>query len=80
MTTAFVDYLNLLIAGQSLTQTQAGDLLDAVFSGEVPEAQVTAFLTAMRIKGPTPEELAGLAGSLHVRQRRGDRERPGGVR
>ena len=64
MTTAFVDYLNLLIAGQDLTQGQAGALLDAVFSGNIPEAQVTAFLTAMRIKGPTPEEIAGLAGSL----------------
>ena len=64
MTTAFVDYLNLLIAGQDLTQDQAGALLDAVFSGNVPEAQITAFLTAMRIKGPTPEEIAGLAGSL----------------
>ena len=64
MTTAFVDYLNLLITGQNLTQDQAGSLLDAVFSGSVPEAQITAFLTAMRIKGPTPEEIAGLAGSL----------------
>ncbi len=64
MTTPFVDYLNLLIAGQNLTQVQAGALLDAVFSGHIPEAQITAFLTAMRIKGPTPEEIAGLAGSL----------------
>lgn len=64
MNTAFVDYLNLLIAGQDLTQDQAGDLLDKVFSGDVPEAQITAFLTGMRIKGPTPEEIAGLAGSL----------------
>ncbi|NQV33362.1 MAG: anthranilate phosphoribosyltransferase [Phycisphaeraceae bacterium] len=64
MTTAFVDYLNLLIAGQDLTQIQAGDLLDKVFSGDMPEAQIAAFLTAMRIKGPTPEEIAGLAGSL----------------
>ena len=64
MTTAFVDYLNLLIAGQDLTQVQAGDLLDDVFTGNIPEAQITAFLTAMRIKGPTPEEIAGLAGSL----------------
>ncbi|MCF7975521.1 MAG: anthranilate phosphoribosyltransferase [Phycisphaerae bacterium] len=60
----FADYLNLLIAGQDLTQAQAGDLLDAVFSGDIPEAQIAAFLTAMRIKIPTPEEIAGLAGSL----------------
>ncbi|MCP4452943.1 MAG: anthranilate phosphoribosyltransferase [Planctomycetes bacterium] len=64
MTTAFADYLNLLISGQDLTQIQAGDLLDRVFSGDVPEAQIAAFLTAMRVKGPTPEEIAGLASSL----------------
>ncbi len=64
MTTAFVDYLNLLIAGQDLTQIQASDLLDKVFSGDIPESQIAAFLTAMRVKGPTPEEIAGLAGSL----------------
>jgi anthranilate phosphoribosyltransferase len=60
----FIDYLNLLLAGQDLTQGQAGDLLDAVFSGDIPEIRIAAFLTAMRIKGPTPEEIAGLAGSL----------------
>ncbi len=64
MTTSFIDYLNPLLAGQDLTQAQAGDLLDTVFSGDIPEAQISAFLTAMRIKGPTPEEIAGLAGSL----------------
>lgn len=64
MSTAFVDYLNALIAGKDLTQAQAGDLQDAVFSGDIPEPQIAAFLTAMRIKGPTPEEIAGLAGSL----------------
>jgi len=64
MDTAFIDYLNPLIAGQDLTQTLAGDLLDTVFSGDIPEPQIAAFLTAMRIKGPTPQEIAGLAGSL----------------
>jgi len=38
--------------------------LDIVFEGEVPEAQIAAFLTAMRIKGPTAQEVAGLARSL----------------
>jgi anthranilate phosphoribosyltransferase len=39
-------------------------LLDVVFEGEVPEAQIAAFLTAMRIKGATAQEVAGLAQSL----------------
>lgn len=60
----FIDYLNSLLAGEALTDTAAGDLLDTIFAGDVPEAQVAAFLTAMRIKGATPAEVAGFAGSL----------------
>jgi anthranilate phosphoribosyltransferase len=59
-----IDYINPLLAGEDLSQAQAGALLDTVFAGEVPEAQVAAFLTAMRAKGPTAAEVAGLAGSL----------------
>lgn len=59
-----IDYINPLLTGEDLSQDQAGALLDTVFGGEVPEPQVAAFLTAMRIKGPTPAEVAGLAGSL----------------
>jgi len=59
-----IDYINPLLAGEDLSQTQAGALLDTVFEGEVPEAQVAAFLTAMRAKGATAPEVAGLAGSL----------------
>ena len=58
------EYLETLLAGRDLTFAEAGGLLDTIFGGEVPEAQVAAFLTAMRAKGATADELAGLAGSL----------------
>lgn len=58
------EYIKPLLQGESLTFEQASSLLDRVFDGEVPEAQVAAFLTAMRIKGPVAAELAGLAKSL----------------
>jgi len=58
------EFIELLLAGKNLTLEQAQNLLDAVFEGDVPEPQIAAFLTAMRIKGPTPQELAGLASSL----------------
>ncbi len=58
------EYVKLLIEGQDLSFEQATDLLDVIFEGEVPEAQVAAFLTAMRVKGPKAPELAGLAKSL----------------
>ncbi len=59
-----IEYINPLLRGENLSFEQATNLLDVVFDGEVPEAQIAAFLTAMRIKGPTAQEVAGLAKSL----------------
>jgi anthranilate phosphoribosyltransferase len=59
-----VEYIKPLLQGESLSFEQATSLLDIVFEGDVPEAQIAAFLTAMRVKGPTASEVAGLAKSL----------------
>ncbi len=61
---SITEYIEPLLKGEDLSFEQAGDLLDVVFEGEVPEAQIAAFLTAMRIKGMTAPEVAGLAKSL----------------
>jgi anthranilate phosphoribosyltransferase len=58
------EYLEMLLEGSDLTSTEAGGLLDTVFEGEVADVQIAAFLAAMRAKGATAGELAGLAGSL----------------
>ncbi|MBN1815744.1 MAG: anthranilate phosphoribosyltransferase [Sedimentisphaerales bacterium] len=58
------EYLEILVSGNDLRFEQARALLDTIFEGGVSEIQVAAFLTAMRTKGVTVPELAGLAGSL----------------
>ncbi len=58
------EYLEKLLEGNDLTFAEAGNLLDTVFEGEVADVQIAAFLAAMRAKGATADELAGLAGSL----------------
>ena len=58
------EYIKPLLQGESLGFEQATSLLDIIFEGQVPEVQIAAFLTAMRAKGPTAPELAGLARSL----------------
>jgi len=63
---ALTEYIEILLKGRDLTFGQSTQLLDVIFQGRVPEAQVAAFLTAMRIKGPTCAELAGLAKSLRT--------------
>lgn len=59
-----IDYLNTLLEGRPLNYQQAKQMLDLIFEGQVPEAQVAALLTALRIRPPTAQEIAGLASSL----------------
>ena len=58
------EYIELLLKGENLSFERAESLLDIIFEGQVSEVQVAAFLTAMRVKGATASELAGLAQSL----------------
>lgn len=55
-----MNYLARLIEGQNLTMEDAGSLLGAFFDGAT-DAQIASALTALRMKGETAEELAGMA-------------------
>lgn len=62
---AFITYyLDKLLAKEDLDFADAQSLLDTVFGGEVDPTQIAAFFTAMRMKGETVAEIAGLAHSL----------------
>ncbi len=61
---AITEYIKPLLQGESLSFEQATELLDIIFEGQVSGVQIAAFLTAMRAKGATAPELAGLAKSL----------------
>lgn len=50
-----------------LTREQATDLLGQVLDGTVTDLEVGAFCLAMRIKGETPEEMAGFLDAVHQR-------------
>lgn len=58
------DYLEKLLTGNALSLAEAQSLLDTVFDGQVDPVQIAAFLTAMRARGETVAEIAGLANSL----------------
>jgi anthranilate phosphoribosyltransferase len=62
--TTITEFIKPLLQGESLGIEQATSLLDIIFEGDVPDVQIAAFLTAMRAKGATAPELAGLAKSL----------------
>jgi anthranilate phosphoribosyltransferase len=55
---------------RSLTREQATDLLGQVLDGSVTDLEVGGFCLAMRIKGETPDEMAGFLDAAHARLHR----------
>jgi anthranilate phosphoribosyltransferase len=52
---------------RALTREQATDLMGPVLDGTVTDLEIGGFCLAMRIKGETPEEMAGFLDALHQR-------------
>ena len=50
-----------VISGNSLTMDEAASVMEEIMRGEVTPAQFGAFVTALRLKGETVDEIAGLA-------------------
>ena len=53
--------IQALISGRSLTMEEAASVMEEIMEGEVTPAQFGAFVTALRLKGETVAEIAGLA-------------------
>lgn len=60
-TTVISTILPLLVDGISLSQTQCHDFFMEVLQGSIEPALMASVLTALKIKGETPEEIAGAA-------------------
>lgn len=58
--------LNELVAGNNLSQAQSQSFFQAVLEGNVEPALLASVLTALKIKGESPAEIAGAA--LAIRQ------------
>src|SRR5881628_1751735 len=56
-----VEALRALIDRRDLTRIEAAAAMDAIMSGAATHAQIAAFLTALRMKGETVEELIGFS-------------------
>ncbi len=60
------DTLTLVMAGQSLREEQADETMHEMMTGQIPPVQIAAILTALRMKGETVEEIAGLARGMRA--------------
>src|SRR6266545_2678219 len=58
------DALARLLDGRSLDRAQARAVMGAIMTGEATPAQIGGFLVALRLKGETPDEIAGFAEAI----------------
>ena len=60
----FREFLAQVVAGGNLSRKDAQQSMDMIMSGQGSEAQIGAFITALRMKGETIDEIAGFAETM----------------
>ena len=56
--------LNVLVGGANLSAAEARAVMDQIMRGEATDAQIGGYLTALRIKGETRDEIVGSARAM----------------
>jgi anthranilate phosphoribosyltransferase len=59
--------ISTLVAGKSLSFEEAYFVMGEIMGGEATPAQIAAFLTALRMKGETADEIAGMASVMRAK-------------
>jgi len=59
--------IQALVFGRSLTVDEAAQVMEEIMEGEVTPAQFGAFVTALRLKGETVDEIVGLARTMRAK-------------
>ena len=57
----------LIVSGRSLTVDEAASVMEEIMQGEATPAQFGAFVTALRLKGETVDEIVGLARTMRAK-------------
>jgi anthranilate synthase/phosphoribosyltransferase len=56
--------IDAVISGKNLTQKQAEEMMRLIMEGEATPAQISAFVTGLRLKGETVDEITGFARAM----------------
>jgi anthranilate phosphoribosyltransferase len=66
----FRTYLNKIVQGTDLTDEEMSQMLSEIFSGNITDAQIGAFMAALATKGETFQELSGAAQAMRRKAHR----------
>ncbi|TAL15867.1 anthranilate phosphoribosyltransferase [bacterium] len=66
----FKEMIRALVAGSDLSEASMVEAMSMIMGGEATHAQMAAFLTALRLKGETVEEITGAARVMRERATR----------
>ncbi len=59
--------IQVLVSGRSLTTEEAASVMEEIMQGGTTPAQIGAFVTALRLKGETVDEIVGLAKTMRAK-------------
>ncbi len=59
--------IKIVANGNSLSVTEAAEVMEKIMTGKTTPAQFAAFVTALRIKGETVDEITGLASVMRAK-------------
>ncbi|MFC1523152.1 anthranilate phosphoribosyltransferase [Thermodesulfobacteriota bacterium] len=68
-----------VVSGADLSEQEMVDVMNEIMSGTATPAQIGSFITALRLKGETIDEITGAAQVMREKATRVDVEIPGGI-
>ena len=66
------DVISRLVEGKHLSREESAAVMGEIMEGQATQAQIGSFLTALRLKGETPEEITGFAETMRKKATRID--------
>ena len=61
------EFISKVVGGEDLTETEMETAMDEIMSGTATPAQIGAFITALRLKGETVDEITGAARTMRAK-------------
>ncbi len=60
-------FITKVVDGVDLNEAESGEAMDVIMEGKAPPTQIASFLTALRMKGETIQEITGFARTMRAK-------------